>query len=129
MSINKRKFFRIDLEHPLSTDITIVKVRDQQVVSKSARVAVDNIGPGGLKFITNLDLPVTSNVALEFELEIVNQAVKLIGYTVRKKQLSTGEYEYGATFTIDDIKQAHLSKLCNDMLIRQRRKRVQTGNN
>ncbi len=122
MSINKRKFFRIQLDDPLSTDVTIVKIKNKNVESKSARVIVDNIGPGGLKFITNLDLPVSSDVVLEFELEIVNKAIKLLGYTVRKKENAEGQFEYGVTFTIDDVKHAHIAKLCNELMIRLRRK-------
>lgn len=54
-AINRRKYFRVECATPICSEVTIVRINNQAVNTGATKVCVEDIGPGGLKFISKLD--------------------------------------------------------------------------
>ena len=120
MKQNKREYFRQVFQNPLCADMTIVKIKDNQIDANRTKTCILDIGPGGLRFYTNLKLPVNPYIVLEFQTRIMGQIISLPGYIVRK--IDTEEfYEYGVKFVLDEQQHMELSSLLNTLTIRMRR--------
>jgi hypothetical protein len=124
---NRRKFFRLPLPHPLSSDVTIIRIKDNVIESGSAQVLIEDIGPGGLRFVSDIKLPVTPQVILEFETKILHHTLQLPGYIVRKIDREKILYEYGVKFTLDYNEHKELFQLLQLMSIRLKRTPVVGG--
>jgi hypothetical protein len=124
---NKRQFFRLLLPHPLSADVTIIKIKENAIETGNTRVLIEDISPGGLRFVSNIKLPVTHEVILEFRTDILAKTLYLPGYIVRKTDRAMGIYEYGVKFTLDDNDYATLSQLLNLLTIRLKRTPIVSG--
>jgi hypothetical protein len=118
----KRQYFRLQLDPPLCSDMTIVMVKGKTLEIGSAEVLIEDIGPGGLRFLSHLSLPVNPQVVLQFETEILNQRVSMHGYIARKNQLSEGIHEYGVAFTMQEAKHVELARIINRLAIRMRQR-------
>lgn len=124
---NQRHYFRLHLDPPLCSDMTIVRVNGKTLETGAASVLIVDLGAGGLRFQCKLQLPVTPDVVLEFETTILRQSVKMLGYVVRCTPLDDELKDYGVQFTMDEDKIARLSQLINTLAIRIRQNRVMTG--
>ncbi|UFJ43368.1 PilZ domain-containing protein [Brevibacillus humidisoli] len=122
--VNQRTFFRLELEPPLEAQTSIVRIKDNEIESGEAHVLVDNISAGGLGFVSNLNLPVQTEIVLEFRMRLFNQQIKPLGYIVRKAERPDGLFHYGVSFTIDEDLKALLVRLVSELQIKLRR-----GNN
>lgn len=117
---DKRKYFRLALPHLLETDMTIIEVNRKKTNVGNTKVLVENIGPGGLCFISNIKLPVTKNVILQFESELLKKEIKVYGFTVWIEELDNNLYKHGVEFTIDENERANLISILNQIQIKMR---------
>lgn len=116
---NRRQFFRIKLDRWLCAAMTVVQIKDRNVNAGNAQVCIVDMGPGGLRFLSNLSLPVSSQVVLEFDLHIVNYDFKLKGIIVRKVDKPRSTAEYGVKFVeCSEVTRSSLIKALGIMLIR-----------
>ncbi|HHV95660.1 MAG TPA: EAL domain-containing protein [Clostridiaceae bacterium] len=79
---DKRKYFRLKFQQLLEADMTVIEVNDRKVKVGNTKVLIENIGPGGLCFISNIRLLVTKNVILQFTSELIDKEIKVHGYIV-----------------------------------------------
>ncbi|GEN32875.1 MULTISPECIES: PilZ domain-containing protein [Aneurinibacillus] len=125
---NRRQFFRLPLPHPLSSDVTIIRIKENAIETGKAQVLIEDISPGGLRFVSDVRLPATPQVILEFETEIMNKTLQLPGYIVRKiLRDQQGIYEYGVKFTLDEGTYTELIPLLQLLAIRLRRTPIVGG--
>jgi len=80
--IDKRKYFRLTLPQLLEADMTIIEVNAKKVNVGNTKVLIENIGPGGLCFISNIRLPITRNVILQFVSQLIGKEIKVRGFSV-----------------------------------------------
>jgi len=95
---HNRRFFRIECKTPICTQISIVKFNDKIVTTGTGNICVENISYGGLKFLFNLNLPVSDLMVIEFRLTIEKVSTAFYGYIVRKEEIDSGIYRYGVQF-------------------------------
>jgi hypothetical protein len=111
-----RKYFRIKPDNPINAEIAIVQVGQKIVKTGIAHVIVIDISPGGLKFISHLNFPADPSVLLEFQIKVMEQAFRLVGYVTYKNNFIENRYEYGICFfETDESLRNCLRKLFNDM--------------
>jgi hypothetical protein len=120
----RRQHFRVELNPPLCSDMTIVMIKGKSLEVGSAEVLIVDIGPGGLRFKTCLRLPVHPDVVLQFETEVLSQRIQMYGNIVRSAEQEEGIFAYGVKFTMDEEKHAELARVLNRLAIRQ--KKVET---
>lgn len=120
---DRRKSFRIDLENPLHASMTLIKIHGRKVELGRTEVLVEDIGLGGLRFLSDLRLPIHREIILEFETEILGNTIKMFGSVVWTKELKSGVYQYGLEFSQDDNNRPILAQLFNKMAILLRKNR------
>ncbi|MCT8137659.1 EAL domain-containing protein [Anaerobacillus sp. CMMVII] len=108
---NRRKFYRIEFKHRLRADMTIVNLGGKNVTLGTTKVLIENISGGGLRFFTNVRLPVRSDLILNFKLKLNNQSIDLLGSLVWTKEVDNELHQYGLEFSLPKNKQSQLISL------------------
>lgn len=116
----KRKFFRIDFSNLLEADMTILRFDGRDVKVGNTKVVIKNIGAGGLRFISNIRLPITQNIVLQFKTEVLEEIIDVYGYAVWIKEVNCNLYQYGIQFTLDENERAVLIRLLNTFQIKMK---------
>ena len=95
-------------------------------MTKKAIIDVLDISEGGMKFISNLNLPVTPLVILQSEIQLLNHNCILKGNIIRKKQLLSHRYEYGFQFVEEEKYLGYIVKKLSLKFVGGRRHEVST---
>lgn len=74
-----RKFYRFELPLYIHGKMTIAEVNDQVVQVGSTPVLIENLSLGGIKVLSNLKLPVNSNMKFKFEFKVLNEVIEVLG--------------------------------------------------
>lgn len=114
---NQRKYFRINLHFPLSTDMTIIRVKGQNIKLGNTEVLIEDIGLGGLRFLSTIKMAVHRDILLGFETEILGKITKFYGNVVWCREIEDGIYQYGLEFLIHDSERTFLARLLNDFTL------------
>lgn len=93
-----RQSLRVACKTPICTQISIVKVNNKMVTTRTGTICVEDISSRGLKFMYNLNLPVSDIIVIEFKLTIEEEITSFGGHIVRKEELNDGIYRYGVQF-------------------------------
>jgi len=111
--IERRAFYRIELLVPLKSKMTLTTFQGKAINLGKTDVVIDNIGPGGLRFTTNMQLPVRPDVIYQFETMIMNYSIVVKGFIVWKNEVKDGFFEYGVEFSISEKERDALQKILN----------------
>jgi len=114
---NMRQFYRLETSMPLCSLMEIIRIKDNAIQSGKAKVCVDDISGGGLKFVTDLQFLVEERVVFQFELQLLNETFKTQGVIVRKRKLDDDLNEYGVQFTMEDSVTARLTQTINQLSV------------
>lgn len=120
---NRRDFFRITFKKPLGADMSIFKISGKKVSAGSTEVVVFDIGAGGLRFLSDVKLPVKSDIVLVFETEILDEELNLYGNVVWMKHYEDEIFEYGLEFVFDEKHREAMFKLLNQLQFNIKNKR------
>ncbi|MCG7337056.1 EAL domain-containing protein [Sporosarcina sp. ACRSM] len=106
----RRKGFRIETAFPLSGEMMIIKYKGNYVTTGSTEILIENIGIGGLGFMSTVDLPVNPDILMDFKTEILGETIVVTGFIVWRKMV--GEFfQYGIQFIHDEARQQSFIKL------------------
>ena len=119
-AVNRRQYFRIDLTHCLLAEMTITMFKGRSIRLGSTEVFVRNIGPGGLRFMVGVKLPVNSDILLKFKIRMDNQMYVLYGFIVWYNELDNDIHEYGVQFQMKEQENDDLVNALNILATRQR---------
>ena len=114
---NRRKFFRFKLDFPLSASMTLIRFHGRQVELGRTEVLLENIGLGGLCFISDISLPVQREILLEIETEILGNMIKVYGEVVWMEDVKSGIYQYGLEFSMEESERTGVTQLLNKLAI------------
>jgi hypothetical protein len=114
---NRRKFFRIHLEVPLYASMTLVRIHGRNVELGKTEVLIEDIGLGGLRFLSDIQLPVHRDILLAFETEILGNNINMYGSVVWMSELKSGVYQYGLEFSTERNERSVLTPLLNKLAI------------
>jgi len=117
---NKRKFFRIKFIQQLEADITILKIRDKKINVGNTKVLINNMGPGGLCFISNIKLPVEKEIILQFITRLMEEEIKVCGYVVWTEEIGHNLHKYGVEFAMDENEREDIIRTLNQVQINMR---------
>lgn len=115
---NHRKYFRVALRPPLCGTMTIALIGDRAIQTGDAKVCIEDIGPGGLKFLSHLKLSRNNNVLLEFRTQICGQEYPFWGSVVRVIEREAHIWEYGVEFHIDEVTRAKFVTLFHQLTLK-----------
>lgn len=115
--INRRKYFRVDFDVPLCTDVTISEIGGKRVKTGVSKVCVIDIGVGGLAFSSSLDFPIDNKVVFKFNANILGERTEFHGKIVRQTTIRPGTFKYGVQFIIDNQLENSYMRLFNKLAI------------
>lgn len=116
--IEKRNFYRIQLVFPLKATMTITSFKGNVVNLGKTEITIDNIGAGGLKFYSTIQLPVRPDIVYRFETVIMGKEVQVLGHIVWSDEELDGVYVYGVSLIIVEKERQDLIKLLNNFSIK-----------
>ncbi|WP_052307750.1 EAL domain-containing protein [Bacillus timonensis] len=116
---NRRRYYRINLLFPLSSQMTLTSILGNMVKLGSTEVLIEDIGPGGLRLLSTIHLPVRPDINYQFTTKIMNEVVTLNGYVVWKEEIK-GIFQYGLKFKIDESQRDELVKFLNNFSLQLR---------
>ncbi|AMO85402.1 Cyclic di-GMP phosphodiesterase Gmr [Solibacillus isronensis B3W22] len=117
---DKRKFFRVSLHFPLSGTMTLTRINGRTVDVGKTVVIIENIGLGGLRFITDLKLTVNPNILFEFEVYLFGETIKLLGTIVWMNENKPDIYQYGLEYAIDESRRSEITPILNKLALKLR---------
>ena len=97
--------------------MTLVRIHGRKVELGRTEVLIENIGLGGLRFLSELRLAVHRDIILEFETEILGNLIKMYGTVVWMRELKSGIYQYGIEYLMDEYERSVLTQLLNKLTI------------
>lgn len=107
--------------------MTIARLKGKALQLGKTDVLIEDIGPGGLRFLSFIKLSVHPEVILELETEIIGIRVKLYGEIVWLRELQEDLFQYGVEFSIDEDDRASLCQLLNQFAIKLKRNSLVPG--
>ncbi|MCQ6280716.1 EAL domain-containing protein [Bacillus sp. EB600] len=116
--LNKREYFRVHLEYPLEADMTIERIGTKTLNIGSTKVLIDNIGPGGLCFLSTIKLPKKEDIILRFTTEIFLGNFQINGHIVWSGEVDDDILQYGIKFNIDEIRREGLIKILQHLQVK-----------
>ncbi|SOC37336.1 EAL domain-containing protein [Ureibacillus acetophenoni] len=114
----KRNFYRIQLVMPLKATMTITSFKGNVVNLGKTEITIDNIGAGGLRFYSTIQLPVRPDIVYQFETVIMGKEVQVQGHIVWKDESCDGVYQYGISFNIIEKERQDLLKVLNNLTLK-----------
>ena len=92
---NRRAFFRIDLSIPMCGQLTILEVDGVEIKKGYTSICIEDIGVGGVRFRSKLDIPKTSDARLGIKFKIYNKEYLLPATVVWKCDVDKVFKRYG----------------------------------
>ncbi len=102
---DRRKHGRVSLPFPLLANITLIQIKEKSIKVGKTEVLIEEIGMGGLRFMTHLDLPVSPDIILKFETGILGETVRFPGTVVWKREGEDDFFQYGIQFHAECLEQ------------------------
>ncbi|WP_053074957.1 EAL domain-containing protein [Ornithinibacillus californiensis] len=124
---NRRNFFRVNLDFPLSATMTLTRIHGRNVELGKTEVLIEDIGIGGLRFLSNIRLAVHKDFILEFQTEILSNLITFQGNVVWMNEIKDGVYEYGVEFLLDESEIGIITPLLNKLAIMLRKNPIPSG--
>lgn len=115
-----RKFFRVEFTNLLEGDMTILAIDGNNVNLGYTKILIEDIGPGGLAFISNIRFPIKESMILQFKTELIGEEIKVCGHPVWTEELQEDLYEYGIEFVFDENERTVLTRVLNQFQIKMR---------
>lgn len=114
---NKRKFYRIKLDIPLCSQMTINNCHGKTIKTGALNVCVKDMGPGGLLFMSKLSFPIDDEIIYNFTLHVLDKIYRITGIIVRAEKLREDVFEYGVKFICTLNEETENVKLFNNLAI------------
>lgn len=99
---NRRAFFRIDLSIPMCGQLTILEVDGVEIKKGYTTICIEDIGVGGVRFKSKLDIPKTTSARLGIKFKIYDKEYLLPATVVWKSDVDKVYKRYGCRFEILD---------------------------
>jgi hypothetical protein len=118
----RRRYFRLGLKTPLCAKMTLAMVNNKIINTGTSEVCIEDIGPGGLRFLSHLRIPSNPSITLGFQMNISHELLYVHGKIVREIEIQPGIYEYGVKFNVSESKRDQIIMLVNALAIAIKRK-------
>lgn len=117
---NRRKHFRVATPHPLIGQVTIAAINSKKLALGYTEALIMDIGPGGLRFVSNLRFPANHGVVLHFMINILGSATELDGTIVWSEEIGDDLSQYGVQFALGHTAKDALIPLLNEFAVKLR---------
>ncbi|HZG72801.1 MAG TPA: EAL domain-containing protein [Chondromyces sp.] len=106
----KRKFERTMLAYPIYAVMKVKQIKNKPLQVGGTYVLIEDIGAGGIRILSHLNIPAREDVLLEFNIHFLGKT-RIFNGTVRwKKELGDDFFQYGVQFDLTAEEQQNLAK-------------------
>ena len=106
----KRKFERTMLAYPIYAVMKVKQIKNKPLQVGGTYVLIEDIGAGGIRILSHLNIPAREDVLLEFNIHFLSKT-RIFNGTVRwKKELGDDFFQYGVQFDLTAEEQQNLAK-------------------
>lgn len=123
---NRRNGFRVEPPHPLLGLMAIVQYKGKPVKMGKTEVIIENIGVGGLCFLSHVSLPVNPEMIMRFRTSICGEELAVNGIIVWSEEAGK-HFRYGVKFQLSEAEQPNLIRILNYFAIQIRTNATLTG--
>lgn len=120
---NRRAYYRIELPRPLIAEMTIASIGGKKIQVGMTKVLIEDIGPGGVKFSSNIKLPTRPDLILRIRTYILEEKVEATGSIVWGKEVGDIQ-QYGFQFDVDDKQRDEIISILNKFQVKLRNQAV-----
>ncbi len=125
--VNRRQYFRVVPPHPIVGTMTVASIRGRLLHIGYSEVLIHDIGPGGLRFLSNLRFASVSEVVLRFKVCLLNGYFECDGTIVWSDEMAGGVFQYGIQFVITEANRERLIQDLNELALRLKMNRAELG--
>lgn len=122
--VNKRKYFRISFIYPLLGTLTVEYLNNKHVNIGSSPILIENMGPGGLCYESQIKFPLNKDFVLGITTTILDHSLSFHGRNVWCKEVDNGIYQYGFEFTMEESERTDLVKLLNKLQVKYKKELI-----
>lgn len=119
--VERREYFRLKFYQLLKADLRILKIKDKKMNVGNTKILIRDIGPGGLRFISNIKFPLEREFTLEFETVLLDKTFKTYGSPMWMEETEENFYQYGVKFSIDEENREELMKILYEIQINKKK--------
>ncbi|WP_071394611.1 EAL domain-containing protein [Bacillus tuaregi] len=112
---NRRQFFRILFKYPLLGSLTIHYLHDKHVSIGSSSILIEDIGAGGLCYVSNIKFPINKEIILGITTTLFEKDLSLQGKNVWCKSLDDGLFQYGFKFNPEEFEKYGMVPLMDQL--------------
>jgi hypothetical protein len=112
---NRRESFRFELIVPLFAELSLWRVKDREMRSRTQRVLLNNISAGGCRFKTHLQIPPRDDVEWLLKFQLGKYAAKLRVFIVNVGQ-EEGLQVYGCRWAMTGLEHQSFQYRLNEYL-------------
>lgn len=112
---NRREYIRFKLITPLFAELSLWRVNEREMRSRSQRVLFNNISVGGCQFSSNLLIPIRDDVEWLLKLQLGHYTVKARAVILHASQ-EDGLYAYGARWIMTNLERQAYQYRLNEYL-------------
>jgi len=94
--------------------MTIIRFNNRDIKLGKSKSFIEDISLGGLRYLSDIQLPVQKSLFMQFTTIILGQKVQFTGYNVWRKEVN-GYYQYGLEFIITEKERDELAHLINQL--------------
>ena len=109
----RRAFFRINLDIPMCGQLTILEVNGVEIRKGFTSICIEDIGAGGVRFKSKLDIPKTDTARLGVKFKLYDKEYLLPASVVWKADVDGKFKRYGCKFEILDSEKEHYLGIFN----------------
>lgn len=111
-----RRDNRLIFPYPLEADMSLVSVAGRKMKLGVAKILIEDISVGGLRFVSNLKLPIRGDVVYRFTTELLHEEIVVYGGNVWKEEINDHLFEYGVKFKLSQEGQSQLATLLDTFI-------------
>lgn len=101
--LERRKYFRVKLSNSLHAEMKILSIQEKEItLERNTNILIQDIGPGGMKFFSYLNLPANDSIVYGFDLQLLGEHYNLTGKVVWNHEVKKDIFEHGVEFSISE---------------------------
>lgn len=114
MTREGKNTFWIKLKDIIESEIALIDYPVEKRKDGETRLLIENIGPGGLRCISNLEIMVGQEIIYSFRTEEKEEIIQIAGVVIWNDEIKDGEYQYGVQFIFPESQRTYLTQLLNN---------------
>jgi diguanylate cyclase (GGDEF)-like protein/PAS domain S-box-containing protein len=110
---DNRRYFRILPPMPLEGSATITSINKKKVSTGKTGIAITDIGPRGLGFVSHIQIPPDREIMLNFSLKILGKEIVHNGQIAWREEIDEDFFRYRVEFVLQEGEREFMTKLLN----------------